>query len=372
MSSSTDLERANILIVDDHPGNLVAVQATLESLQENLVSARSGYEALAAVDNYDFALMLLDVRMAGLDGFETARLIRQRERARETPIIFLTAVQTEVHHARLGYSLGAVDYLYKPFDPELLRDKVRSFVALYRERRARRTAETALEVKDLILGVIGHDLRSPITAICASAELLMRSEQSPDRLAALHRIDGSARRMDRMVRSLVDYARTYFGGGMPIVVAKERMAHIVKRVIDEVRAAHHGRAIVLEVSGDTSGVWDGDRVAQAISNLVLNAVEHALGEVRVSVTEGGDEVVVTVQNDGSFPERLRTSLYAPFKKGDQRSRGLGLGLFIVREVLTAHGGRITLEGDAARTRFVTRWPRQSSPNQSPKTALNSQ
>jgi signal transduction histidine kinase len=364
-------EPANILVVDDHPGNLLAVRATLESLRENVVSVGSGYEALAAVDKQDFALLLLDVRMAGLDGFETARLIRQHERARDTPIIFLTAVNTDVHHARLGYSLGAVDYLYKPFDPELLRDKVRSFVTLYRERRARRSAETALELKDLILGVIGHDLRSPITAICASAELLMRHEASAERLAALRRIDHSAKRMDRMVSSLVDYARSYFGGGIPLVVAGERMDQILKRLIDEVAAAHPGRAIALDVAGDVAGTWDADRVAQAIGNLLLNALEHTRADVRVSVAGVGEEVTVAVSNSGAFPERLRAQLFMPFKKGDRGSRGLGLGLFIVRELVTAHGGRITLEGDHAHTRFVTHWPRHAAPTQSAKTAFNS-
>src|SRR4051794_29072164 len=201
-------------MVDDHPANLLALEATLEPLGERLVAARSGREALAAVEKEDFALILLDVRMAGLDGFETARLIRQHERARETPIIFLSAIHTETHYARQGLSLGAVDYIYKPFDPDLLRDKVRSFVALYRERRARLSAENALAMKDLILGVLGHDLRSPVTAICASAEMLIKDEAADDRRAALVRITASAHRMDRMVRSLVDYARTYFGAGI--------------------------------------------------------------------------------------------------------------------------------------------------------------
>src|SRR4051812_33503356 len=168
--------------------------------------------------------------MADLDGFETAALIRQHERARETPIIFLSAIHTETHYARQGYSFGAVDYIYKPFDPDLLRDKVRSFVALYRERRARQTAESALHMKDLILGVLGHDLRSPVTAICASAEMLIRDEEHEDRRAALVRIAGSAHRMDRMVRSLVDYARTWFGGGIPIFSAPCEMDKICRRV----------------------------------------------------------------------------------------------------------------------------------------------
>jgi signal transduction histidine kinase len=352
-------DRVNLLMVDDHPANLIALRAVLEPLGENLVAARSGREALAAVENHDFALILLDVRMADLDGFETAQLIRQHERARETPIIFLTAIHTETHYARQGYSLGAVDYIYKPFDPDLLRDKVRSFVALYRERRARRTAEDALHVKDMILSVLGHDLRSPVTAIIATADMLVRDERDGDRRASLLRITGAAHRMDRMVRSLVDYARTYFGGGIPMHPAPENMGILCQRVVDEVQATHPTRELLLAVAGNTDGEWDGDRVAQAVTNLVINAIEHADGPISVDVAGGADDVTVTVSNGGRFPERLRTQLFQPFRKGDAGTRGLGLGLFIVKELVEAHGGRVELaKSDEAMTRFTLYWPRR--------------
>ena len=354
---SRPAEPVKILMVDDHRANLIALGATLEPLGETLIEARSGREALAAVEQHEFALILLDVRMADLDGFETAALIRQHERARETPIIFLSAIHTETHYARQGLSLGAVDYIYKPFDPDLLRDKVRSFVALYRERRARQTAESALKMKDLILGVLGHDLRSPVTAICASAEMLLRDEQADERRAALVRITASAHRMDRMVRSLVDYARTYFGGGIPVFRSDERMDRIVRRVVDEVAATHPAQQIELGVVGNVEGSWDGDRVAQAVCNLVVNAAEHATGPVRVDVAGGADDVSVTVINDGAFPEALRKTLFEPFHKGDAGSKGLGLGLFIVRAVAEAHGGRVELAVTDGQTRFTTWWPR---------------
>lgn len=355
-------DRVRLLMVDDHPANLLALRATLEPLGEELIEARSGKEALDAVERHEFALILLDVRMADLDGFQTAQLIRRHERARETPIIFLTAIHTETHYARQGYSLGAVDYIYKPFDPDLLRDKVRSFVTLYRERRARRTAENALEMKDMILGVLGHDLRSPVTAITASADLLLRDEADEMRRAALQRINASAHRMDRMVRSLVDYARTWLGGGLPIHCVPERMGALCRRVLDEIDASHPGKPVRLQIAGDDGGEWDGDRVAQAVTNLVVNAIDHAGGDVTLDVAGGADDVTVTVSNPGIFPERLRATLFEPFRKGDQRGRGLGLGLFIVHEILAAHGGRVELaDGGDGMTRFTMYWPRRPPP-----------
>ncbi|MEA2460074.1 MAG: hypothetical protein QOH90_251 [Actinomycetota bacterium] len=123
--------RVNILLVDDRPENLLALEAVLEPLNQNLIKAASGEEALKRLLNDDFAVILLDVQMPGLDGFETAELIKAREKTRHIPIIFLTAISKDPHHALRGYSVGAVDYIFKPFDPEVLRSKVGVFIDLY-------------------------------------------------------------------------------------------------------------------------------------------------------------------------------------------------------------------------------------------------
>ena len=127
--------RANILLVDDRPENLLALEAILSSLDQTLVRATSGEEALKALLSEDFAVILLDVQMPGMDGFETASHIKRRERTRDIPIIFLTAINREPQHAFRGYSAGAVDYLAKPFDPWVLRAKVSVFVELYLKNR---------------------------------------------------------------------------------------------------------------------------------------------------------------------------------------------------------------------------------------------
>src|ERR687886_2400237 len=135
---------ANILMVDDRPENLVALEAVLGKLGQNLVKATSGMEALRCLLNQDFAVILLDVQMPGIDGFETATLIRQRPRSQFTPIIFITAINRSDTHVARGYSLGAVDYLFKPIEPEILISKVAVFVSLHKK-----TAEVEQQAKQL-------------------------------------------------------------------------------------------------------------------------------------------------------------------------------------------------------------------------------
>ncbi|MFW6720151.1 response regulator [Streptomyces sp. MAR4 CNY-716] len=125
------VQKAKILLVDDRPENLLALEAILSALDQHLVRASSGEEALKALLTEDFAVILLDVQMPGMDGFETAAHIKRRERTRDIPIIFLTAINHGPHHTFRGYAAGAVDYISKPFDPWVLRAKVSVFVELY-------------------------------------------------------------------------------------------------------------------------------------------------------------------------------------------------------------------------------------------------
>jgi CheY-like chemotaxis protein len=147
-----EVEPVRILLVDDRPENLLALEAILSSLGQTLVRASSGEEALKALLADDYAVILLDVQMPGMDGFETAAHIKRRERTRDIPIIFLTAISREPQHAFRGYSAGAVDYLSKPFDPWVLRAKVSVFVELYRKNRQLRDQAELLAAQVAGLG----------------------------------------------------------------------------------------------------------------------------------------------------------------------------------------------------------------------------
>jgi CheY-like chemotaxis protein len=161
-------EPARILLVDDRPDNLLALEAILGSLGQTLVRASSGEEALKALLADDYAVILLDVQMPGMDGFETAAHIKRRERTRDIPIIFLTAINREPQHAFRGYSTGAVDYLAKPFDPWVLRAKVSVLVDLHRKnRQLRRQAELLAE---RVSGLADPDVVEDVAAHVATVE----------------------------------------------------------------------------------------------------------------------------------------------------------------------------------------------------------
>jgi CheY-like chemotaxis protein len=164
--------KCNILLVDDRSENLLALEAVLAPLNENLVSAESGEEALRHLLEKEFALVLMDVQMPGMDGFETALQIRERAKTKDIPIIFITAISQEPHHALRGYSTGAVDYLFKPFDPWALRTKVGIFTQLYNKTKrleeqdliAKRIQETVAELKATIDGGQDADATGSLTA----------------------------------------------------------------------------------------------------------------------------------------------------------------------------------------------------------------
>src|SRR5580700_11332400 len=242
-------EPVKILLVDDQADNLLSAGAVLEALGEEVVTAESGREALRQLLDHDFAVIVLDVMMPDMDGFETAALIRQRERSRHTPIIFLTALGRSEEHIRRGYTLGAVDYLSKPFVPEILRTKVGVFVELHRKsgllahqskmlerqnaelqeaiHRSRRAEEEIkalnhhlerriAELDDLnremetFSYTVSHDLRGPLSRIAGFSKALLESHR--DRLdnqgrLYLERIDYSTRRMNDLVEDLLNFSR---------------------------------------------------------------------------------------------------------------------------------------------------------------------
>jgi PAS domain S-box-containing protein len=220
--------------------------------------------------------------------------------------------------------------------------------------------ERTARFREHLLGIVSHDLRNPLTAIVTSAHLLLRYGELPERQArVVARISQSADRMTRMIDDLLDFARTRLGGEFPIHPRRVDLRQLCEQTVEELEFAYT-RQVNLTTEGDLWGDWDADRIAQVISNLVGNALQHSDGEVTVILRGEEDFVLLETRNGGApIPAEVLPYVFEPGRRGDARAGGLGLGLFIVRQIVLAHGGTIearSTEGEG--TTFTARLPRK--------------
>ncbi len=361
------------LLVHDLEENLLVLTALLEAPGVELLTARSGPDALELLLRHEVALALIDVQMPGMDGFELAELIRGNERTRDVPLILVTAGNRDPQRLFAGYDKGAVDFLYKPIEPQVLKNKAAVFFQLYRQKQqlARQVATMAeaLRMNELFTTMVGHDLRNPLSAILMSARLLQRLVPEGAASKAAGTIVSSSLRMGRMIDDILDLARIRSGSGLAVQPADVDLAALIERVLDEHRSAFPGCRIEVERHGDLNGRWDGDRLDQAMSNLLGNAVQHGDAGQPVQVRlDGTDADVVTIRvgNRGDITPELQPFVFDAFSGGDAHTRtgrgqGLGLGLFIVRQIVVAHRGSIDVDVESQRREvaFMVRLPRRT-------------
>jgi signal transduction histidine kinase len=356
------------LLVDDLEENLLALAALLQRPGLEILTARSGPEALELLLVHDVALAFLDVQMPEMDGFELAELMRGSERTRQVPIIFVTAGARDQHRLFKGYESGAVDFLFKPIEPHILQNKAEVFFELHRHkqelaRELREKTET-LRLNEMLTAVLSHDLRSPLNAVLTSAVLIQRRSTEQPVKDTADRILSSGKRMSRMIEDMLDMARARLAGGIPLKREPADLGVLIDRVISEVQAAYPEGRIEVQRAGDLNGNWDGERLAQVASNLLGNALQHGDASAAVNVKVDGtraEAVVITVENSGTIPPDLLPQLFDPFRGAQRqagRTEGLGLGLYIVQQIVAAHGGTVDVKsGDENRTTFAVRIPR---------------
>jgi two-component system, sensor histidine kinase and response regulator len=357
-----------VLLVDDRRDNLLALRAVLEPLDLDLVSAGSGAEALAALLQDEYAVVVLDVQMPDMDGFETARLIKGRERTRLLPIIFLTAISGEPQHHLAGYRAGAVDYIKKPFDPDILRAKVLVFAELWRRGRLIEEQRTALAEQIAAIDRLNNelersnamlnsfaskaaeDLLEPLDVIAGFLELLVL--RHADVLGGeggllVQRATALANRQRERVVAMLEYADA---GSVSVEVESVDLRDAIEEAC--ARAGLNLGGTTVQVTGESSTVpGDQRQLVRLLELLIERAVRRAnASTVSVAVENQGGAVLVRVIDDGKCPTGEETSAMFSDLPGGSMDDPERVGLLVSRRVVERHGGSIWAEpGDRTGT-----------------------
>ncbi len=373
----------NFLIVDDREANLIALEQLLKRDGLNLLKARSGAEALELLLKYDVALALVDVQMPGMDGFELAELMRGSDRTRRIPIVFVTAGTTDQRRRFEGYEKGAVDFLQKPIENDVLKSKASVFFDLYSERQevmrqrdemekisrenARLLAESrqfaaalqrADQRKDEFLATLAHELRNPLSPILSGIQLLsmMSTEESdPDENAEmLEMIERQVHHMVRLVDDLLEVSRIT-SGKIHLQTSTIDLADVVKHAIETSEPnIEAGRHRLTTSVPDTPLIVNGDmtRLAQVISNLLNNAARYTPsgGEITLRVDADDRFAYISVKDNGiGVPVPMQERVFELFTQVDRKLKqsegGLGIGLALVKRIVELHDGTVTVASD---------------------------
>ena len=373
---------ATILLVDDRDDKLLALETVLAELGQKLVLARSGTEALRLLLQQTVAVIVLDVNMPGMDGFETAALIRQRPNSELTPIIFVSAVNYSETHLARGYSLGAVDYIMSPIVPEILRAKVSFFVELHKKTEqlrqqaeiqsrltqaeaARMQAEAANSAKDRFLAMLSHELRTPLTPILFCASTLSTDENLPE--YARKDLEVLARNVlleARLIDDLLDIARIN-QGKFKLTLEQIDVHTLLDAAIGVCAEEIAGRNLRLcrEFNATDAGVFgDSARLTQVFWNLIKNAAKFTPqgGEITICTSTVEASLLVRVVDSGIGIDRgALPKIFNPFEQiQPSQAGGLGLGLAISKAIIEQHNGSISArsEGLGCSTTFAVELP----------------
>jgi two-component system, sensor histidine kinase len=400
--AASEQTTGDILVVDDNPANLLAMESALGDLGGKVVRARSGEEALRVLLEHDFAVILMDVQMPSMDGFDTAKLIRERRRSRYTPIIFITAHGRDEQDVVAAYKLGAVDFLFKPVAPEVLQAKASVFVELHRrtldvarqaellrelegrererefeeerrrwndevvQRQMRELAETNRR-KDEFLAMLGHELRNPLAAILAGSTLLGQkilttSGLDPAFHRAQSRINHQVEHLRRLVDDLLDVARINSGKveltkkHAILQVIVDNAVAICRPVLDE-----RGHSLSIGLPEAPIVLWaDEVRLTQVLANLLNNAARYTNegGDIRIHGRREGDALELAVTDNGrGIGADVLPHVFDAFVQ-ETGGAGLGLGLTLVKRLVDMHDGVVTAssEGLGRGSTFTVRLP----------------
>jgi signal transduction histidine kinase len=377
--------KTKLLIVDDMPQNLHALTVIIQSDDREIFQASSGEQALTLLLEHEFALAILDVQMPDMNGFELAELMRGTEKTRHIPIVFVSAAGRELNYAFKGYETGAVDFLHKPLDIGAVRSKVNVFVALAQQRNETRRQVIALEesrarqeillkelnfaqeelqrairMRDDFMSMVAHELRTPLNTLLLETQSRtihldrgnMGFFDEPNLRKMVARDRRQVESMVRVIDDMLDVSRIR-SGKLSIRRQETELSDLLERVVNDfnTQAAWLGTTIELAPMSPVTGMWDQFRIEQIFANLLTNALRYGekkpiLVDYEVLRDGDADKVHIRVRDHGIgiSPENLQR-IFAPFERAlnSNSSGGLGLGLYITRQLAESHGGSVSVE-----------------------------
>ena len=393
-----NIEQAPLLVVDDKEENLFSFRKTLTQAGFSVETAHSGSEALRYLIKHPVSLILLDVQMPEMNGFEVAQIVRQRDELKDLPIIFISATQNTEEFIKHGYAVGAYEYLSKPIDNEILINKVRLFHTLYIQHKvleernratealnqalesnevlkhAVATAEKASRAKDEFLASMSHELRTPLTSIIGNGELLTETSLSGYQSELLESMTISGKSLLYLINDILDTSKIEAGKfeidhtAFDLSVLLRELHHIFTK-----RAEEAGLQFEIEQPdhplGDCMG--DGKRITQILVNLLGNAIKFTdQGRVTLSVTLdiAHAKIQFIVEDTGiGMSEEVVSRLFQPFEQADSsissRFGGTGLGLYISSSLATLMSGTLSVESSPGNgSRFYLTLPLEFAEN----------
>jgi signal transduction histidine kinase len=365
--------KPKLLLVDDLPANLLALEALLEA-DYDLVQCTSGAKAIEAVEQHDFVAILLDVNMPIMDGLETARRIKRLPRGAPVPVIFITAASHDTERVREAYSTGAVDFISKPIERDILRAKVKVFTEIHMAReQAREEAdhlaahlETAGKLNDEFVASLGRELRAPLQTMLGSIRALRSGAVAePQRGHALDAVEQHADAQLELIQEMLDM-KSIAAGTLKLVPTTVNLATLVEGVVTTLRPRAAAASIRIELSADPELrpiTGDAERLAQIARQLITTAVRgsSAGGTVSVALRRPGAQVRMTIEHRGPGIEAaVLPTIFDGFDDATvpESLRGMALKLVIVRHLVELHRGTIKIEGEGGGkgTRFVVELP----------------
>ena len=347
-------KKTKILIVDDRPENLVALRKVLKDLDIELVEAKSGNEALKATLRHDFALALLDIQMPEMDGYELAGILREEEKTAQLPFIFISAVYTDNLNVFKGYEKGAFSFITKPFQPEILVNKVKFFIEKHQQEVAffelnEELKNTNKELEAFSYSV-SHDLRAPLRALNGYAEMLkeeyaIKLDDEGKRL--IENINYNARMMGTLIDELLAFSRL---GRKEVQKTEIDMNELTENVVLEIsKSIKHSAKIKIDKLHKIKA--DYGLMKQVMFNLISNAIKYSSKKeksiVEIFSKEKNNKIIFSVKDNGAgFDMRYADKLFGVFQRlhSQEEFEGIGVGLAIVQRVIVKHNGRVWAEG----------------------------